>query len=56
VIPERDLNVVESGPGVYGAEAASRRHFAKAAAIRRRMDRAGFLGRLVWTAPRWTGS
>ena len=31
-ILELYLNVVEFGPGVYGAEAASRRYFGKAAA------------------------
>jgi len=86
-ILELYLNVVEFGPGVWGAEAASRRYFGKAAAdlgddeaallaaglpspatwhpgapsaayrrhaetVRRRMDRAQFLRRLVEWGPR----
>src|SRR5881397_2371150 len=53
-ILELYLNVVEFGPGVYGAEAASRRYFGKPPAyrryaenIRRRMDRAELPGKLL---------
>ena len=41
------LNVAEFGPGVYGAEAVSRRYFGYVETIKRRMAKAEFLTKLL---------